>query len=246
MKPGWITAAAIGAALVPALAACGASGGGGGSAGAGATPQAAASSGTGGSGGYGSGGGSGSGGSGSGGGTAAATSAGSLTPPGTRLGFGQQATVAWVPPLGSSVTAAHKGIKLQVTVESIQKGSIADFKNVELNASERKSTPYYVTVRIKALTSTPPPKSDTDPAITFDAIDDRGQQQENVTFFGTFQRCDDPAAPKPFVSGKSYQSCLTYLMPGGGSIQKVEWRDGPTKADAVTPYFGKPIVWGGS
>ncbi|HEY7430960.1 MAG TPA: hypothetical protein VH641_09520 [Streptosporangiaceae bacterium] len=229
---------------MPILVACGGgSTGGNGAANSGASPQVAASGGTGGS----DSGGSGSaGGSGSGGGTATTSRAGSLTPPGTRLGFGRPATVAWVPPLSGSATGAHKGIKLQVTVESIQRGSIADFKNVELNASERKSTPYYVTVRIKALASTPLPGSDNDPAITFDAIDDRGQQQQSVTFFGTFQRCDDPAAPKPFVSGKSYQSCLTYLMPGGGSIQQVEWKDGPSKADEVTPYFEKPIVWGGS
>lgn len=34
-------------------------------------------------------------------------------------------------------------------------------------------------------------------------------------------------------------------MPGGGSIQKVEWNNGPAKANEVTPYFDKPIVWAG-
>jgi hypothetical protein len=237
MKPGLMTAGAVGAILIPVLAACGGSGGGNGSASSNSAPQPAAtgSSDSGNSGSNGN----------SGTSSGSTTSAGGLTPPGTHLGFGKPATVAWVPPLGGSATGPHKGIKLQVTVESIQKGAIADFKNVQLNASEKASTPYYVKVRLKALTGVKPPSSDTDPAITFDAIDDRGQTQGSVTFFGTFQRCDDPSAPKPFVSGKSYEACLTYLMPGGGSIQKVEWKDGPSKADDVSPYFEKPVVWAG-
>jgi len=126
---------------------------------------------------------------------------------------------------------------------SIQKGTMADFRNVELNGSERKSTPYYVQLRVTALSSTPPPK-DSDPAITFTAIDDRGQQQQSITFLGTFSRCDDPMPPKQFVSGKTYESCLAYLIPGGGSIQKVQWDNGPAAANEVTPYFDRPIVWG--
>jgi hypothetical protein len=93
------------------------------------------------------------------------------------------------------------------------------------------------------LSSTPPPK-DSDPAITFTAIDDRGQDQQSITFLGTFSRCDDPMPPKQFVSGKTYQSCLAYLIPGGGSIQKVQWDNGPAAANQVTPYFERPIVWG--
>jgi hypothetical protein len=166
-----------------------------------------------------------------------------LAPPGTRLGFGQSATVAWVPQppaAGKSPTA----LDLRVSVESIEKGSIADFANMGLDASERASTPYYVKMRITALGDTPPPP-DSDPAITLQAIDDRGQEQQSVTIIGTFSRCDDATPPKPFVSQKSYQSCLAYLMPGGGSIQKVRWDDGPAAAGQVTPYFEDPIVWAG-
>jgi hypothetical protein len=174
---------------------------------------------------------------------APATGAGGLTPPGTHLAFGGAATVGWVPPSQDTGNGAHKGLKLQVTVLSIQKGTMADFRNVQLNANEQKSTPYYVQLRVTALGSTPPPK-DSDPAITFTAIDDRGQEQQSVTFLGTFARCDDPFPPKQFVSGKTYQSCLTYLIPGGGSIQKVQWDNGPAAANQVTPYFERPIVWG--
>jgi len=168
---------------------------------------------------------------------------GSLTPPGTHLAFGGAATVGWVPPSRDTGTGAHQGIKLKVAVVSIQKGTMADFRNVELNANERKSTPYYVQLRVTALSSTPVPK-DSDPAITFAAIDDRGQEQQSITFLGTFSRCDDPMPPKQFVIGKTYQSCLAYLIPGGGSIQRVQWDNGPAAVNEVTPYFDRPIVWG--
>ena len=170
---------------------------------------------------------------------AATTGANGLTPPGTHLGFGKDAIVGWVPPAQDTGTGAHKGLKLQVTVESIQKGTLADFRNVDLDANERKSTPYYVEVRLTALGSTQPPK-DNDPALTFTAIDDRGQAQDNVTFLGTFQRCDDPSPPTSFVNGKSYQSCLTYLIPGGGSITSVEWKDGPAPGTTCRPTTTVP------
>ena len=246
MKPGRIAAWAITAIAVPGLAACSASSSGGTSSTAGSSPSAAsspagASSATGAS----APGASAPGASAPGQSqpAAAGQAAGRLTPPGTHLAFGGNATVGWVPPSQATGNGAHQGIKLQVTVMSIQKGTMADFRNVELNGSQRNATPYYVQLRVTALSSTLPPK-DSDPAITFTAIDDRGQEQQSITFLGTFSRCDDPFPPKQFVTGKTYQSCLAYLIPGGGSIQKVQWDSGPSAANQVTPYFERPIVWG--
>jgi len=231
MKPGRITAWAIAAVAVPGLAACSGTSTGSSPASPGSSATGSTSSST----------------------PSQASSqpaaqgqaagSGSLTPPGAHLAFGGPATVGWVPPSQDTGTGAHRGIKLRVTVVSIQKGTMADFRNVQLNGTERKSTPYYVQLRVTALSSTPPPK-DSDPAITFTAIDDRGQQQQSITFLGTFSRCDDPMPPKQFVSGKTYESCLAYLIPGGGSIQKVQWDNGPAAANEVTPYFDRPIVWG--
>ena len=227
MKPGQIAAWAIAAVAIPGLAACSGTSSGSSPASPASSPAASSSAST----------------------SAPAQSqgqaagSGSLTAPGAHLAFGGPATVGWVPPSQDTGTGAHRGIKLRVTVVSIQKGTMADFRNVQLNGTERKATPYYVQLRVTALGSTPPPK-DSDPAITFTAIDDRGQQQQSITFLGTFSRCDDPMPPKQFVSGKTYESCLAYLIPGGGSIQKVQWDKGPAAANEVTPYFDRPIVWG--
>jgi len=228
MKPGRMAAWAVAAAALPVLAACG-GGSGGGSTPANpptsaaphaSSPAPAPSSSAAGNGG--------------------ATTSGKLTKPGTHLGLGQQAIVGWDP----GDTGKHV-FKLQLTVVSIEKGSIArDFTNVRLNSKEKASTPYYVTVKIKALSSNPP-SDDDDPAIALNGIDDRGQQQGEVTFFGHFARCDDPQAPRPFTAGVAYTACLTYLMPGGGSIKSMTWTEGPHKTNDVTPYFEKPVVWGG-
>ena len=224
MKPGRIAAWAITAIAAPALAACGGSSPGGISSPGVSAPvhsRAAARPDV----------------------PGRTAGSGGLTPPGTHLGFGRDATVGWVPPSTDSGTGAHQGIELRVTVESIEKGTMADFRNVELSGKQRSSTPYYVQLRVTALSNASVPK-DSDPAITFTAIDDRGQEQQSITFLGTFSRCDDTTPPKQFVSGKTYQSCLAYLIPGGGSIQKVQWDNGPAAANAVTPYFDRPIVWG--
>jgi hypothetical protein len=155
------------------------------------------------------------------------------------------ATLGWVPAEIDLKPGAHKGLMVQVTVKSIEKGSIADFANVQLDAAQKKDTPYYVKVHFTALGSVAPP-SNSDPSITLDGIDDRGQTQSSLIFLGTFGRCDDVSVPKPFTNGKSFDTCLTYLVPGGGSIQKMQWANGPSNGTDVSAYFDKPVVWGGS
>src|SRR6185369_6664677 len=210
MKPGRIAAWAIAAVAVPGLAACSGTS-------SGSSPASSASSSAAGTSSPAQSQASGQQASSQPAGQGQAAGSGRLTRPGAHLAFGGPATVGWVPPSQGTGTGAHHGIKLRVTVVSIQKGTMADFRNVELNGNERNSTPYYVQLRVTALSS---------------------------TFLGTFSRCDDPMPPKQFVSGKTYESCLAYLIPGGGSIQKVQWDNGPAAANEVTPYFDRPIVWG--
>lgn len=165
---------------------------------------------------------------------------GGLTPPGTTLSFGESATVGWSPP-SLSLKDDRKTSKLEVAVLSVEKGSLADFEGIELDADQQDSTPYYLTARVRNLGSTTPP--DDRPHYTLAAIDDRKQEQGSVTFFGDFPRCEDVDPPKPFSRDESYETCLTYLVPGGGSIQEVRWTDGPVDPDGISEYFDKPIVW---
>jgi hypothetical protein len=73
------------------------------------------------------------------------------TRPRAHLGFGQVATVGWIPPSVALGPGAHKALTFQVTVESIENETIADFKNVDLSAKQKKMTPDYVLRHLPAV-----------------------------------------------------------------------------------------------
>lgn len=169
-------------------------------------------------------------------------SQGGLTAPGTKLAFGQQANLVWVPP-AEELEGGGKGFKVRVTVDSIEEGTIDDFDGVDLETDEKNSTPYYMNVTVEALEEIPASVED-EADLELTAIDDRGQEQASITFFGEFSRCDDEAMPKPMKAGESFESCFAYLIAGGGSIVEAQWNSGPASGEELTPYFEEPVVWG--
>jgi hypothetical protein len=171
-----------------------------------------------------------------------AETAGVLTPPGTVLKLGEAANVTWVPPGEFEPEKSQSGIELEVTVESIEEGSVGDLKNIELEAADKGAVPFYVHLKLTAPSAQATPAGE-DPALSFEAIDDRRQPQSSLIFLGAFPTCEEAEAPKHFAGGASYETCLTYPMNGGGSIEKVEWNSGPAKANQVTPYYEHPLVW---
>jgi hypothetical protein len=152
--------------------------------------------------------------------------------PGTALSSGQPASVSFQTTPSSGTNGPS--YKLQVTVESIKKGSLKDFNGIQLNASEKASTPYYATVRITNVGPTSFNTSSNDPAVSVEGVDDTGNTDTSVTFFGTFPPCPDADTPNPLRAGQSFQTCLTYLVPGG--ITKVAY----TGTDA---YETSPVTW---
>ena len=171
--------------------------------------------------------------------TEAATEAGhgaggGLTKPGTALKLGEVAHVTYKP---LTATDEKNLFKVDATALEIEKGSIDDFENISLDADQKASTPYYVTVKIEN-TGREIPLGDMegDPDLKFGAVDDRGQEQGSITFIGDFERCEDADAPKPFTEGESYESCLAFLVGGDGSITEVRWK-GSDK------YILDPVVW---
>jgi hypothetical protein len=159
---------------------------------------------------------------------------GGRTEPGATLKLGEAAHVTYKP---LSALDDKNLFTVDATALKIEKGSIDDFKNIDLDAAQKSSTPYYVTVKIEN-TGDEIPLGDTegDPDLKFAAVDDRGQEQGSITFIGDFPRCEDTDAPKPFTQGKSYQSCLAFLVGGDGSITEARWQ-GSDK------YVIKPVVW---
>ena len=148
--------------------------------------------------------------------TEAPAPSGALTPMGTTLKIGQAAVIAY------DDSSNHKKSRIEVTPQKIEKGTLDDFKNIELEGKQKTSTPYYVTMRVKNVGKGD--LSGTDPASYIDGIDDRGQEQNEIIFFGDFNRCNSDKA-KSLKPGESYTSCLAYLMPGGGSIKGMRWID---------------------
>ena len=159
---------------------------------------------------------------------------GGRTAPGTTLKLGETAHVTYKP---LTATDEKNLFEVDATALKIEKGSIDDFKNISLDEDQKASTPYYVTVKIENTgEEIPLGDQEGDPDLKFGAVDDRGQDQPSITFIGDFERCEDTDAPKPFTKGKSYESCLAFLIGGDGSITEVRWK-GSDK------YILKPVAW---
>lgn len=163
-----------------------------------------------------------------------ASAGGGRTAPGTTLKLGETAHVTYKP---LTATDDKNLFQVDATALKIEKGSIDDFENISLDENQKASTPYYVTVKIENTgEEIPLGDQEGDPDLKFGALDDRGQDQPSITFIGDFERCEDADAPKPFTKGKSYESCLAYLVGGDGSITEVTWK-GSDK------YILDPVAW---
>ena len=137
-----------------------------------------------------------------------------ITPLGTKLKVGQPAVIDY------KDASNHKRSIIRFTPEKIEKGTIDDFKNIDLDGKQKDSVPYYATVKVENIGKKD--LSGASPATYINAVDDRGQDQSEIIFFGTFQRCDTQT-PKSLKPGESYETCLAYLMPGGGAIKGFHW-----------------------
>jgi hypothetical protein len=160
----------------------------------------------------------------------ATTPPGGITKPGATLAVGQTARVPFRSP--DSLSNAAPPYKLQVTVLSITRGSFSDFKGVQLDASEKAGTPYYLRFKVTNV-GNGDLGSNTGGAIS--GVDDTGQDASSVTFFGSFPPCDETPPPKPFTRGKTWSSCYVYLVPGGII--------GAHYNGFVDSYIESPVTW---
>jgi len=156
-----------------------------------------------------------------------ATKPGGVASPGTKLSIGQTAKVAYTP-VGTGAGPST----LLVTVKSFQKGSLSDFNGIQLDASQKAGTPYYVKVHVQNLG---PHNIDVDgTAAAIEGVDTTGNNQQSVTFIGSFPPCNDMASTTPLGAGHSYDDCLTFLVPGG--ITKVSY-------NGTSDYIDSPVTW---
>lgn len=151
-----------------------------------------------------------------------------LTEYGTELKFGEPAVVAYSP------NAKRRSI-LKITVKSVKNVPISVFKAYRLEERTRKSTPYFVKVRVENVGEgdvgqTPIPlylaDNRTPPVLinpsTFDGV--------------PFSTCPSAKLPASFGPGDSVDACLVYLAPDGGKITAMSFR-------AIQEFA--PILWTG-
>jgi hypothetical protein len=147
---------------------------------------------------------------------ASAAYATGTTPVGSVLKIGKPAVIAY-----SNLSAPKVKGTVQVTPLAIVKGSIKDFANIKLTAPQKASTPYYLKISTKNVGKTD--LSKTDPGRYLSGVDDRGQSQSPIIFFGDFDKCPDPVSATKLKPGQSYTECEAFLMPKGGSIVGAVW-----------------------
>ena len=143
--------------------------------------------------------------------------------------MGQAATVAFHP-AGASDQSRDSTLKLTIT--SFEKGTLSDFRGIQLDATQKAATPVYVKLALVNEGSRPVDVTAASAAI--EGVDDTGTTQQSVTFIGDFPRCNDNASTTPLAPGKSFDSCLTFLVPGG--ISKVAY-------SGTGNYIDAPVTW---
>lgn len=149
-----------------------------------------------------------------------------ITPPGTKLSFGQTATVAYEP------NAKRKTV-LQLTVTRVQKARISDLSAYVLDKRARSSTPYYVGVRVHNVGSGDVGHTD----VPVWLVDQTDTLIHSSGFTNRFSACPSTTLPAKFGPGARTQTCLLYLVPAHGSFTAMSFR--PLQAYA-------PITWTGT
>ncbi len=149
-----------------------------------------------------------------------------LTPQGTELTVPDSAVVAFEPRQG------QVGV-LDLDVVKLQKTSIrASFSAWSLTPAQRRSTPYFVTVKVAN-------EGKTDlggQRVPLYAVNDQNVLLESTPFASDFEACPSTALPKKFGPGKKTSVCLVYLAPEKGTLEAVSFRPEDTF---------DPIVWTG-
>jgi hypothetical protein len=135
-------------------------------------------------------------------------------------------------PLSASPSDKTTTLTLKVTVGSIERGTLADFNGIQLNANQKAGIPEYVKVRLTNLG--PGAMRGSDASVAVEGVDNTGQTEQSVTFIGDFPRCPDNESNTPLSSGQSFETCLTFLVPGG--ITKVAY-------SGTNSYIDSPVTW---
>ena len=149
-----------------------------------------------------------------------------LTDPGSELGFGEQATVAWQP------EKKRVGV-LDIKVRKVVAADIKALQNWQLDAAGRGSSLYYVTMTVANVGD----RDLSGQRIPLYVLDGANALVESSAFKKEFKPCSSPALPDGFVTGEKVTVCQAYLVPKRGTLVAVSFRP--------TEKFN-PITWVGN
>jgi hypothetical protein len=149
-----------------------------------------------------------------------------LTDQGSKLAFGQPATVIFEP-------TQNRGSVLQLTVRTVRQGTLADFRGFILDDAYKKNAAYYyATVRVRNVGA----GNVGGVPVPLWGVDATNTLLPAVNFKTTFPPCPSRSLPAAFGPGATLDTCLVYLAPNAGSLRSVSYR--PSQAF-------NPITWTG-
>lgn len=148
-----------------------------------------------------------------------------LTAAGTKLSFGQTATVAYQP-------NDKRSTVLALTVKSVKRAKLKDFSAYVLDDRTKASTPYYVKVKVQNVGTGDVGGTD----IPLWAVDQKNLLIHSSGFTNSFTKCPSPNLPKGFGPSSTLTTCLVYLVPDHGTLTAISFR--PLQAF-------DPITWTG-
>jgi hypothetical protein len=156
-----------------------------------------------------------------------------LTPPGTELGFGDPATIAWEP-------RADETAILTVTVRRVDRTTFKQsFQGWVISEEMEGQTPLFV----QATVSNAGDKRLGGEEIPLTVVDDTGiHVQPTIAQDQTFEPCPGGTLPKKFKPGAKIQVCLLYLLDPGREFTSVAFQP----VDADHRPVADAISWTGS
>jgi hypothetical protein len=150
---------------------------------------------------------------------------------GETLAFGKRVIAPYV--VYGKTAGTQQNTRLGVTVLRVRKGKIADFKDFNLDAKQKKTVPYYVDVKYENLGKLKLQRFLMDPAIE-DSDGAEYKPLNLIVLSGTFKKCPEPSKAR-LRPGDSFTLCAPVLLPRGKTFERVVFQGDVLK----DPYFWK-------
>lgn len=136
-----------------------------------------------------------------------------MSEPGSDLSFGDSATVIFQPD-------QKTGTVLELTVDKVTKGTTKDFSGFILDDYTKAATPYYAEVSVTNVG-----EGDVGHwAVPLWGVDAEDTLLPAASFKTNFAKCESEALPPKFESDDTFETCLVYLAPRGGTLEAVSFR----------------------